>query len=56
MRLPCLFPEILMATMVKNGKSITITNLKDFLEFKGADSQLINEIMTKRKRDLKSEE
>lgn len=44
------------ATMLKDGKSITITKLKDFLEFKGADSQLINEIMTKRKKDIKPEE
>lgn len=45
-----------VATMVKEGKSVTITKLKDFLEFKGADSKLINEIMTKRKRDIKPEE
>jgi hypothetical protein len=44
------------ATMIKDGKSITITSLKGFLEFKGADRQLINEIMTKRKKDIKPEE
>lgn len=42
-----------IATMIKEGKSITITTLKNFLEFKGADSNLINEIMTKRKKDIK---
>lgn len=45
-----------IATMMKEGKSITINKLKDFLEFKGADNKLINEIMTKRKRDIKPEE
>lgn len=43
------------AIMMKDGKSITITKLKDFLEFKGVDVKLINEIMTKRKKDLKPE-
>jgi hypothetical protein len=45
-----------IATMMKEGKSILITKLKDFLEFEGADSKLINEIMTKRKKDIKPEE
>lgn len=45
-----------VASMIKEGKSVTITKLIDFLEFKGADSKLINEIMTKRKRDIKTEE
>lgn len=45
-----------IATMMKEGKSIVINKLKDYLEFKGADNKLINEIMTKRKRDVKPEE
>lgn len=45
-----------IATMMKEGKSVVINKLKDYLEFKGADNKLINEIMTKRKRDIKSEE
>jgi len=44
------------ATMLKDGKSVVITKLRDFLEFKGVDCNLINEIMTKRKKDIKSEE
>lgn len=45
-----------IATMMKEGKSVVINKLKDYLEFKGADNKLINEIMTKRKKDIKPEE
>lgn len=38
------------ATMIKNGKTIKITNLKDFLEFKGR-MDLLDKIVTKNSKD-----
>lgn len=38
-----------VATMVKDGKSIRIRRLQDFVEFKGGDTSKINRVVTKRK-------
>jgi hypothetical protein len=38
-----------IATMVKDGRSVPITNLRDFLAFKSGDISLINKKVSKRK-------
>jgi hypothetical protein len=36
-----------IATMMKNGRAVPITKLRDYIEFKQGDSSLINKTVTK---------
>ncbi len=39
-----------VTSMMKDGKSVPITRIKDFVEFRGGDASLVNPMKTKKKR------